>query len=167
MSHINTIAEAKLSLSFTEQMVSRLEQSQWAYKRIAADELRYKQDGLVEFIADCEEGESDFDASEFNIDILDLRKDIAFADRELLKSDYIEQMRQIGWSAEDAADDGEEAVIFWFKNYPFDEGKTYRLYLHFDKQVTLLTYDDKNADVVELTETFPTYEQFLDKYFQD
>lgn len=166
MSHINTIAEAKLSLSFTEQMVSRLEQSQWAYKDIAADELRYKQDGLVEFIADCEEGESDFDASEFTSDILDLKKDIAFADRQLLKSDYIEQMEQIGWDAEDASE-GEEAVIYWYKNYPFCEGKVYRLYLHLDKQVTLLTYDYKDESVVELTETFPTYEQFLDKYFQD
>lgn len=84
MSHTMSITEAKQSLTQTEQIVSRLEQSEWAYKMIAADELRNTQNGLVQYIEECESGEFDYDASEFLSDIVKFTKDLMLADKILL-----------------------------------------------------------------------------------
>lgn len=83
MSHIYNITEAKQYVSLLGEMVSRLEQSEWAYKEIAADELRYKHNGLVAYLEDCEDGEFEFSVSEFYDSVLELTLDMEIAEKIL------------------------------------------------------------------------------------
>jgi hypothetical protein len=83
MTHTNAIADARQVLAMTEEMVSRIEQNQWAYKMVAPEELRQSQNFLVWYIADCEAGEEHFEESEFTANIVEFTKEIMLADKIL------------------------------------------------------------------------------------
>ena len=84
MTQVNTIAEAKQVLAQTEEMVSRIEQNQWADKMVAPDVLRNTQNEFIQHIEECEEGEFEFDSEDFSAMVLFFIKDIMLADKILL-----------------------------------------------------------------------------------
>ena len=83
MTHINNITEAKQVLAQTEEMVSRIEQNQWAYKMVSPEELRNSQNGFVWHIEDCEDGEFEFDAEDFSSMIAMFKEEIVLAEKIL------------------------------------------------------------------------------------
>ena len=83
MSHIYNITEAKKYVSLLGEIVSRFEQSEYAYKEIAADEFRYKYNGIVLYLEECEAGEFEFSVSEFYDSVLELTLDMEIADKIL------------------------------------------------------------------------------------
>ena len=83
MTQVYTIAEAKQYVSLLGEMVSRIEQNQWADKMVAADVLRNNYIGIVNYLEECEEGEFEFSVSEFYDSVLELTLDMEIAEKIL------------------------------------------------------------------------------------